>query len=134
MELTQEILLNNRLIAVFMGWEENRSGYYPHPQYELDYKGRAVQTTVGDYKSDKPLYVYHQSWDWLMPVVEKIESLPEVDYIKMYSEHKRIYDFIICLKEDGTDPTFEISTDSKMESVYTCVIEFVKWHNAQQNK
>jgi|TARA_B110000908_G_C10054765_1_gene357872 hypothetical protein len=91
---------NNKLIAEFMGdYAYNIEGAIPY----------------GDFTN---------SWDWLMPVVEKIESLG--------------YEFFIV--EDrikiahNTDHSTETIIDftlggSKRDATYKAVVEFVKWHN-----
>jgi hypothetical protein len=50
---------SNRLIAEFMGYEVNHNKCYS-PKYN--------DGTIAPMQ-------FHKSWDWLMPVVEKIESL-----------------------------------------------------------
>ena len=64
---------------------------------------------------------YHSSWDWLMPIVEKIESLG--------------YEFIIaesrCNINHNTDHSveelFHIETvGSKLDTTYQAVIQFIK--------
>ena len=70
---------------------------------------------------------YNTSWDWLMPVVEKIESLG--------------YEFFIV--EDrikiahNTDHSTETIIDftlggSKRDATYQAVVEFIKWYNEQK--
>jgi len=53
---------NNKLIAEFMEVETNENGMYRYT------------TSVHDYTTDDLSY-FEYSWDWLMPVVEKIYSL-----------------------------------------------------------
>ena len=69
-----------------------------------------------------PLYMeYHTTWDWLMPVVEKIESLGYVftiqggkaEYGEMISETR-------CIIAEG-----------KLSSTYKAVVEFIKLINTQ---
>ena len=51
----------NKLIAEFMGLKEHKGSYYL-PLYN-----------GGDWVSDVELD-YHNSWDWLMPVISKCRS------------------------------------------------------------
>ena len=73
---------------------------------------------------------YHEDWNWLMVVVEKIESLGynidtmKVDITKyqssqfcgIYIDGKRIYTNY-C--------------ETKIEAVYNACVEFIKWYNTQ---
>ena len=67
---------------------------------------------------------YHTNWNWLMPVVEKIESLG--------------YDFSIdnCYVRiwDGGQSDFEMtfSEPTKLLTAYFAVIEFIKWYNNER--
>jgi len=54
---------NNKIIAAFMGLS-----YCTKHQYEGWYKNAEFNERICDFDGLK----YHSSWDWLMPVVEKI--------------------------------------------------------------
>lgn len=63
---------------------------------------------------------YHTSWDWLMPVVEKIEYEANVT---------------ICRQSchiENDDILIERYGDTKIESIYLAVVAFIKWHNEQK--
>ena len=67
---------------------------------------------------------YHVSWDWLMPVVEKIESL---GYELIIAESR-------CKINHNTDHSIEevINIDiigSKRDVTHKAVVEFIKEHN-----
>ena len=73
---------------------------------------------------------YHSSWDWLMPVVEKIESLGYVTQIWGLWNKNYTYSFSITQKGNlNIQVGRGISDHSKIESVYTGVIEFINWYN-----
>ena len=98
---TQE---NNKLIAEFMGITPNEAGVYhvsKHKGYSLDN------------------LLYHTSWDWLMPVVQKIESL---GYVFTIQGGKAEYGEMI------SETQCFIAKD-KLSSTYKAVVEFIKWHN-----
>ncbi len=63
---------------------------------------------------------YHSSWDWIMQVVDKIESLrhPRTFTVKIFNNHCRIGDF---------KPVTHCG--SKITAVWLAVIEFINWHN-----
>lgn len=61
--------------------------------------------------------LYDSSWDWLMPVVEKIESL---------GFSVRIQDTECAIVDNGFD---YCANGSKILCTYNCVINFIKYHN-----
>jgi len=108
--MTQEIIDGNRFIAEFMGWKFNkeRKAYHIPQTLGFPFKGK-----VEDLK-------YHTSWDWLMPVVEKIERLG-FDFCIMDGAIfiRRQYDYW---------ETYQIIPDKKY-AVWLAVVEFIKWYN-----
>ena len=76
-------MTDNKLIAEFMG------GYTPYEKFgdntEYYYKGKYVKLENME---------FHKSWDWLMPVVEKIEKLEvgDVAWTSVYFDIQREYD------------------------------------------
>jgi hypothetical protein len=91
---TNEILQGNRTLAEFMTDRPKISKVF----FELN-------CAAGDLK-------YHNSWDWLMPVVEKILN--------------------ICQESDEMEKYY-IITDAipEIESVFAACIEFAKWYKNQ---
>ena len=67
---------------------------------------------------------YHSSWDWLMPVVEKIEKECSHEVV-IFSTHCNV-------NQGKTHDMGYIGGKTKIEAVYKSVIEFIKWYN--QNK
>jgi hypothetical protein len=86
---------------------------------------------------------YHTSWDWLMPVVEKIQDVEIVkNRVKRTAANVQIF-YKACFieyspdEESGDDNgEFKIQTkgDTKLEAVYKAVVEFIKWYNSQEQK
>lgn len=67
---------------------------------------------------------YSTSWDWLMPVVAKIEDLGYD--VEIGSQYVRI--------DGGLDDGSGIDSwysGSKIESVFTAFVEFAKWYKNQ---
>ena len=124
----KEINESNVLIAEFIGLKKGMLGEYTHP---LD---KPSEGYVPIYTPDGSDMKFYSDWNWLIPVVEKIESLEEVDYTKLYVEHKNIYDFEIFLKTDYMKPSFRCVTEDRMESIYDCIIQFIEWYNEQTKK
>jgi hypothetical protein len=116
---------NNKLIAEFMGELVVPSqGIYLIPNTmnlihndELTH----LQFVVNDLK-------YHKSWDWLMPVVEKINVMDSYRFtVTIMSSDTQIYDNENC--EDAVNITCEFNCDETIKSVYKAVVEFIKWYN-----
>jgi len=98
---------NNKLIAEFMG-----------EPIEIDYEGTPL------YDGWKPLE-YHESWDWLMPVVEKIQRI-----------HKSSEPVIsIQPPQTCTISPFKgrlyksFYGETTLQATHIAVIEFIKWYN-----
>lgn len=103
------------------------------------------QMPVGDIKYD-----YHQDWNALIPVVEKIESL-KVETIELeddiYDDREVTYVFSVEIQNNicminrdvlpqyyGTEQDFlstysGISELTKIEAVYETIIKFIEWYN-----
>lgn len=98
----------NKLIAEFMEFEYNRS-VPGHGGVEL------MQLTINDCR-------YHSSWDWLMPVVEKIRLLwddtkLDLQLLEEHSDASRIRDLRVWAERG---------------SVWLAVVEFIKWYNSNK--
>lgn len=106
---------NNKIIAEFMGWtpcDSNDNTMYANPQDHSDV-----------WSTDEMRY--HTSWDWLMPVVEKINLLDDYRYTTyIASMDTRIEDNIT----GGVivDVNCKHSVDELLQSVYQAVVEFIK--------
>ncbi len=68
---------------------------------------------------------YNSSWDWLMPVVEKIESLDGNFIVTIEA--------LYCvISENGENPIIECQQhETKIENVFQVVIQFIEWYNQQ---
>lgn len=113
-------LEGNKLIAEFMGGEYDANHSPSYPCFHKLHNG-------GTWDLDE--LKYHTSWDWLMPVVEKINVLDN-----------REYDVIIwrsdCHINNREEILFESSIlkrkDTLILVVWGCIVQFLKWYN--QNK
>jgi len=101
---------NNKIIAEFMGYPD--------------------LGTEGDFTYLK----YHREWNWLMPVVEKINSLKCKDNgyygVEIFPNAVRIEDGdsneIVLLNQ--TNESFE----TLKQAIYQAVVEFIKEYNDGQ--
>ena len=70
---------------------------------------------------------YHCSWDWLMPVVEKIESDERYDV--------NILQYGTCIfdnQREIVNNIANISFDKKIEHTYDAVVHFIKDYNTKK--
>ena len=109
---------NNKLIAEFMN-------------EEIGFSDTSEPCVLGDY-SWKPMK-YHKSWDWLMPVVEKIEQSGYVydftiDYCSVFGYTVKITSELKNTFSDFTRIR-RIGESTKINTVYEVVMEFINWYN-----
>lgn len=112
-----DVVSGNKIIAEFMGILVQMKGNFLHTSEHFGNK----------------LVKYHSSWDWLIPVVEKIEGMGYDTQI-----HRTILDDYIghelCIAVEGKD-TYEDGFDvigrgsNKMEATYNGVTQFILWYN-----
>lgn len=121
------IIENNKLIAEFMGWKENKD-----MEVKLTSGGITYYFQKNDEACIPETMCYHSDWNWLMSVVEKINTIDEDRFtVQIFSMDTYIY--------DSKDRNFIIKTeliynpDELIKSVYNTCVEFIKWYN-EQNK
>lgn len=100
----------NKLIAEFMGWKSTNilNEYYNDSEESWQKVGVLNINT----------FCYHSDWNWLMEVVEKIESL-DIYYDKYIDHNSSMF----------TSGKIELST--KIEAVYNACVTFIEWYNEQ---
>ena len=121
----ENIVENNKLIAEFMGAK-------PSDRYAdgttFVYTKESLPTPHSSYHWDLGSMEYDIRWDWLMPVVEKIDNIGFDVCISRIS----------CKIHPILEPEKTITslvcgdTSKKLELVYGCVIEFIKWYNRKR--
>ena len=128
--MTQEkIKEGNKLIACFDGWEHSGKGGNLSNYYYKD---------NGKNQSHSDDFEYNSSWDWLMPVVERIEDLNggshNVEIKRGMRGHQKKY---VCEIYSATEfpelVKFE-SDNSKLETLFTTVVMFLKVYNKLKSK
>jgi hypothetical protein len=109
---------DNELIAEFMGFcMPDGERYYVVP---AEYKNLTYNEDIIE-DNNRQLF-FSESWDWLMPVVAKIEQTldPQVYAVEIHiGAGCRIY-------ADGKD--FDVVGDG-IECVHQAVVDFIKWYN-----
>ena len=115
----EEIIKGNKLIAFFMGEDV---------PVEVPY-GFSGNTTIA-YRGprevinwEKAKLHYHRSWDWLMSVLDKIESLGYATNIHCYDQEH------YCTIKEGNFRRGYGESKSKIEAVWLSCIDFIKCHN-----
>lgn len=107
---------NNILLAEFLGWKTDSKDRYITPFEEMDESGYMRY----DYKKNN--LQFDCDWNWLMLVVDKIESLgycTQITRLNNITHSTYIFD---C-------DFIEVKEKSKILSVYRACIEFIKWYN-----
>lgn len=134
----KDITESNKMIAEFMGHIFNGVEYIL-PEYEriIPFNTQSKKATCLEcFKSSifKPSELqYHTSWDWLIPVVEKIESL--------IFEDDEYYNFqilggccVYIISSHGNEIVSVDNVSSKIDCAYKAVVEFIKWYNQCNTK
>ena len=115
----QEIIEGNKLIVEFIGYKFIEDG---HQYWRLSDKHLLLENELK----------YHSSWDWLMPVVLKINTMDNFDYsVKIFTMDCQIENSkgeIIVRCECKYNP------DELINSVWEAVVEFIKWYNSWKEK
>ena len=122
----------NRLIAEFMGYTIPQ--YRPYYNYPSEYPYR-----LQPYKKVHPhirlmpdQLKYHSSWDWLMPVLEKISRITlewENSDDRTETYYPRTFGM---LSEETSKPMVRINgqflheADTLIEATYLAVVDFIK--------
>lgn len=96
---------NNRLIAEFMDRDKAHD------------------------KRDK-IYHYHSSWDWLMPVVEKI--INDRSSCCTFSGKDYLPKLSFSMLDDERHPFQGESENSLKEACFQAVVKYIKWYNSCQ--
>lgn len=104
-----DLLENNKLIAKFMG---SIRFCNIHGMEELITPN---SITIIPFHDDE--IRYDESYDWLMPVVEKISSLTTEDNYN--------FNFYKVLS---------LNIDASLNHIYEAVVEFIKWYNENNKK
>ena len=125
---SEEILDGNILIHKFMGWniEDVYNSVINGKIHILRSENKRAYTTINELSFTR--HCYHSSWDWLMPVVEKIEK---IIWNKIDLTEEVIINGLSCRMPIKDDAFISIK-NTKIEATYDCVVEFIKWHNNQK--
>lgn len=123
---------DNELIAEFMGFER-----IENDRWMAHYIKGLLDPYFGSFR-DVHLR-FNESWDWLMPVVEKIERLGYYTTIFKDEDGQQtaILHPVPSYQRDENsmivpnDPMR--GNESKIDTTYSVVVEFIKWYNEQNH-
>ena len=115
----------NRLIAQFMGCEPTPDAL---DRSVLAYYIGDVIINADNSKNENDENVFHPEdmqfhtdWNWLMPVIRKIEELGNDVLITT--------NYIQISFDEGEQFIVIDDLNIKIDSVYNAVVEFIKWYN-----
>ena len=137
----EEITQGNKLIAEFMHYKMNEDGYYliPYelPQFRGSDHGEWCSATNHHWEIHLQNLMYDFSWNWLMPVVEKIESLDKLGGIVTIIQGQ----CKIVSRALGDNTVYAnksnymlMGVKGKLLSTWEAVIGFIKWYNEQKDE
>lgn len=137
----KEIIKGNKLIAKFMGINiltsyGDKKGPYGYAQkYTLNFNDEYYDSTLH----------FEESWDWLMPVINKIENISRKGYtydfpkVKFLGDHVEIFWYstyrgtIIYWRDyhtiSGNFSSHPNQEKTKLLTTYKAIIEFINWYN-----
>lgn len=115
---------NNKLIAEFVGYkvDENIFGGIPV---------QGMKTITSDSDTMK----FHSNWNWIMPVIEKINANVNYYISNGIPETGKKYNCAVYVSKDfkteSRNRLIEIDDNtSQIDVTYRVVVEFIKWYNA----
>lgn len=104
---------DNELIAEFMGYS------FIGTEYDTFWNPPGDPTaTIDSWKYHNHHLAFHNDWNWLMPVVEKIADLYEE------SDHDRHWN-------KSVDKLRSSILFADIVVVHQAVVDFIRWHNTQ---
>ena len=126
----ENITENNQLIAEFMGvFDKILSTGNIHSWSDAPFYYTTEDTKEKVIKNICKYSKYDLDWNWLMGVIEKIESLPTMkDNGNFFFEIHQ--DSVTVFNSTRMDIVIEvIGQGSRINNTYQAVIEFIKWYN-----
>ena len=120
-------ITDNKLIAEFMGYPKKQINKGVARLEENKYVwGQTYYYINGDWHAEDYL-LFHLDWNWLMQVVDKIESLGYC--LVIGGRTTKNYCEIRGEADDFTTKYSDSYGDTKTQATYKAVIEFIKYYN-----
>jgi hypothetical protein len=108
----------NAIIAEFMGWKKGHPELFELRWSDEWFNDKEKMTTKGYLHFDT-------SWDWLMPVVEKIERLG----FTIEKNFQPVDNDWQCLVVKGNDILFQEFNEQSIQAMHYVVSEFIEMYN-----
>lgn len=126
---------DNELIAEFMGVVETEGFYDSYgtqmPHYYTAFGNYRTRSYTGKGESLGEFFSearYHESWDWLMPVVQKIDSMmPEIKMPRDLESMKA--------GTHGSEKYIDVLSlplSTPISEAYSEIVKFIKWYKSVQ--
>ena len=126
----------NRMIAEFMGGKYSGQTSFDIKLDEIWLPFHGVCKLHDNGKSLK----YHTSWDWLMPVVEKIETTTfqlkdgthtDCWILTSYDNRDEFKGWSVEIEAEQLRKKFYVDKKhpSKIEATHNSVVQFIEWYN-----
>jgi len=112
----KNITENNKIIAEFMGMS-----YYEKFLFEGWYKNNEHNQRVCNYEDLK----YNSSWDWIIPVIEKIESIGACVIIGRFFCEIKYSDPL----NDSIYFDNRMASGLKINAINAAALNFILWSN-----
>ena len=139
----EEIIEGNKLIAKFMEFKStnkcvrSESGkyydYHSNPNFICIKEDEICVESEKGYGLVEQDYLFvedlkfNSSWDWLMPVVEKIENVLDGDVSVIISDAS-------CSISYSNSYSICAEAYTKIEAIWLACVNFITWYNLQTNK
>lgn len=123
--MERTVIVKNELIADFMGYERDKWKYFIPEHGYISTDGLWKDMFSSEHLK------YHKSWAWVMPVLQRIES---IDYDTLISN------FQVTVSTDSKNISnvfigdAENAVETKLQAVYKVVVEFIEWYNRKQSE
>ena len=121
-------MINNLIIAKFMGSidEIGRCSISSKSEIWLPNHGLLSKTSLK----------YHKSWDWLMPVVIKINNLNPLQDMVICGGRVIFKDYTVkgIFYDDVIDICHNKDCNNEIDVVYKSVVLYINWYNSLANE
>ena len=114
----------NKLIAEFLQPTTKHDNFY-FPQFKEPYIFQGNLEGYSEVFRTEDLK-FHNDWNWLMEVVEKIESLGYNTKIESL-EHTRV-----SIGNGKLTTLIQVDKETKIKAVYNACVTFIEWYNEQK--
>ncbi len=125
---------DNRAIMALMGLT-NPCEYFGRYSISVNHCTCNEETAEKAINGFASIAKYNEDWNWLMPVVERIEGLLYEDFTPVYVEmHGTWCEIKVTCTIQAHAPTIQFRCNTKKESVHKAVSKFAKWYRDRNIK